>query len=89
LGQFDFANGRMRLVTYHPWSNPAKVQAHSGFEIEIAPQVCQTPEPTKEELRLLREEIDPLGIRRLESLGGTERRQLIHEILQIENAYKQ
>jgi glutaconate CoA-transferase subunit B len=89
LGQFDFANGRMRLVTYHPWSNPAKIQAHSDFEIEIAPQVCQTPEPAEEELRLLREEIDPLGIRRLESLGGTERRQLIHEILQIENTYKQ
>jgi glutaconate CoA-transferase, subunit B len=84
LGQFDFANGRMRLVTYHPWTSPEQVQAHTGFELEIAPGICQTPEPSMEEIRLLRELIDPLGIRRLESLGGAERRKLIHDVLKHE-----
>ncbi len=84
LGQFDFANGRMRMTTYHPWTNPEQVQAHTGFEIEIAPDVSPTPEPTDQEIKLLRDVIDPLKIRTLESLSGSERRQLIHEILRKE-----
>ncbi len=86
LGQFNFANGYMRLITYHPWTTPEQVQVHTGFEIEITPGVCQTPEPTEEEILLLREEIDPLGIRNLESLSGAERRQLLHKILSQEDS---
>lgn len=86
LGLFDFAGGapeqpRMRLVSYHPGASPALVQRHTGFALEIAPDVRETPPPSPEELRLLREEIDPLGIRRLESLSGPARRQLMHEIV--------
>lgn len=84
LGQFDFANGRMRLVSYHPGTNIQHIQNHTGFELEIAPEVGETIPPAPEELRLLREEIDPLGIRRLESLSGAERRRLIAEILERE-----
>ncbi len=84
LGQFDFANGRMRLTSYHSWTTPEQVQSRTGFELEIAPDVHPTPEPTAEEVRLLREEIDPLGIRNLEFIGGSDRRQLIHEILRQE-----
>jgi glutaconate CoA-transferase subunit B len=84
LGQFDFANGRLRLITYHPWTSPEQIKAHTGFELEIAPEVCETPEPSEREIRLLRDTIDPWGIRRLESLSGAERRQLIHEILKHE-----
>jgi acyl CoA:acetate/3-ketoacid CoA transferase beta subunit len=84
LGQFDFANGVMRLVTYHPGSDPAQVQKRTGFPLEISPQVCQTPLPAEDELRLLREEIDPLGIRQLEGLSGAPRRELLHRILEIE-----
>jgi hypothetical protein len=40
--------------------------------------------PTQSELRLLREEIDPLGIRCLESLSGASRRQLLHQIVAAE-----
>jgi glutaconate CoA-transferase subunit B len=84
LGQFDFAHGRMRLVTYHPGSSIAQVQARTGFELEIAPAVCATPLPTEEELRILREEIDPRSIRRLELDSGAERRKLLAEILEWE-----
>ncbi len=84
LGQFDFMNGRMRLTSYHPTTTIGQVQSHTGFELEIAPDAGPTPLPTEEELRLLREEIDPLGIRRLESLSGAERRQLLHDILKRE-----
>jgi acyl CoA:acetate/3-ketoacid CoA transferase beta subunit len=90
LGQFDFKGGeppdkpRLRLTSFHPGVDIARIQARTGFDLEIAPNVHQTPKPTPEELRLLREEIDPLGIRRLEALGGTARRKLLHEIIAAE-----
>jgi glutaconate CoA-transferase subunit B len=86
LGQFDFAGsgGRMRLITYHPGVKIERIQAKTGFDLEIAPEVGQTPPPTQDELRLLRDEIDPLGIRKLELLSGAERRILLHEIIEQE-----
>jgi len=84
LGLFDYANGRMRLISYHPGVTIGQIQSRTGFEIEIATDVHETPSPTEAELRLLREEIDPLGIRRLESLSGAARRNLLHEILERE-----
>jgi acyl CoA:acetate/3-ketoacid CoA transferase beta subunit len=84
MGEFDYAHGRMRLVSYHPGIKPAQIQARTGFELEIAPDAHETLPPTEEELRLLRQEIDPLGIRRLESLSGAARRDLLHEILRQE-----
>lgn len=40
--------------------------------------------PTEEEVRLLREEIDPLGVRRLECLTGQARRLALREIIEQE-----
>ena len=87
LGQFDFKGGdypdnpRLRLITYHPGVDIATIKAHTGFEIDVAPQASETPAPSSEEIYLLRKEIDPLGIRRLEALSGSERRQLLHQII--------
>jgi acyl CoA:acetate/3-ketoacid CoA transferase beta subunit len=86
LGQFDFANQRLRLTSLHPEVTLEQVRSHTGFDLEIAPDLQETPLPTSEELRLLREEIDPLGIRRLELLSGSARRQLLHQIIQIETS---
>jgi acyl CoA:acetate/3-ketoacid CoA transferase beta subunit len=85
LGQFDFAHGRMRLTSYHTGITIAQIQSHTGFEIEIAPDVHETLPPSPEEICLLNEKIDPRGIRRLESLSGAARRQLLREILTQEN----
>jgi len=81
LGLFDYLNGHMRLVSYHPGSSIEVIQKHTGFELEIAPDVSETPHPTPEELRLIRTEIDPKGIRKLETLSGSVRRELLHSIL--------
>jgi glutaconate CoA-transferase subunit A/glutaconate CoA-transferase subunit B len=81
LGQFDWANGRMRLTTFHPGVTIQRIQAKTGFELEIAPDAHETPLPTAEEVRLLREEIDPLGVRRLETLAGSARRDHLRDIL--------
>jgi acyl CoA:acetate/3-ketoacid CoA transferase beta subunit len=84
LGQFDFANGRMRLTSVHPGESVQHIQAKTGFELEVSPNLRATPAPTAEQLGLLREEIDPLGLRRLELLSGAARRTLLHEILEQE-----
>jgi glutaconate CoA-transferase subunit B len=84
LGQFDFANGQMRLTSYHPGQSLEKIQAKTGFQLEAAPDMYETEAPTEEEVRLLREEIDPLGVRKLETFSGAQRKELIREILRRE-----
>nr|HID14206.1 ketoacid-CoA transferase [Anaerolineae bacterium] len=81
LGQFDFAAGRMRLTTCHPGVTVERIYAKTGFPLEIAPDLHETEPPMVEEVRLLREVIDPLGIRRLETLGGAARKRALREIL--------
>lgn len=90
LGQFDFeardadGNPCMRLTSLHPGVSIAMLQSHTGFPVIAAPDLKETPIPDPEALRLLREEIDPLGIRRLESLSGAARRQLLRQIIALE-----
>ncbi len=81
LGQFDWANGTMRLTTLHAGVTLERVQARTGFPLEIAPDLHETPPPTQEQVRLLRDEIDPLGVRRLETLAGSARREHLRAIL--------
>jgi hypothetical protein len=71
----------MRLVSYHPGVSIEQIQARTGFQLLISEMVSETLAPTEEELRLLREEIDPLEIRRLERMSGTERRSLLQNII--------
>ncbi len=85
LGVFDFAVGRMRLRTYHPGVTIETIQKKTGFHLEITPGVHETEPPTAEEVRLLREEVDPLGIRELERMSGRQRRQKLREIIRIES----
>lgn len=87
LGQFDWAQGRMRLISLHPGVTLEQVQKKTGFVLDISPDLVQTFPPTDEEIRLLRDVIDPLGVRKLEMLGGSARKDLLREILQREGAY--
>jgi len=90
LGQFDFAPAgesgaaRMRLLSLHPGVALRQVQARTGFELLVDGRPAETEPPSREELRLLREEIDPLGVRALETLGGAARRERLRAILRAE-----
>jgi hypothetical protein len=84
LGEFDWHEGRMRLIRHHPGVTVGRIRAKTGFKLEVAPDCAETVPPTAEELRLLREEIDPLGVRKLETLGGGARRDLLRSILERE-----
>ena len=84
LGQFDWLNGRMRLTTVHPHTDIESIRRKTGFDFEIADDLAATEAPDAEDLRLLREEIDPLGTRKLETLAGAARKRLLREILRRE-----
>jgi glutaconate CoA-transferase subunit B len=51
----------MRLKALHPGVSVEQVKENTGFELIIPDQVGQNDPPSAEELRLLREEIDPTG----------------------------
>jgi hypothetical protein len=86
LAQFDFVDGRMRLTHLHPGVTETQVQSRTGFDLRAAQEILVTPPPSAEELRLLSEVIDPLGIRRLEFLAGPERRQALADMIAMESA---
>lgn len=86
LGQFDFASGRMRITSFHPGVTIEKIQAHTGFSLDISPEVRETIVPTDDELNLLRNEIDPMNIRQLETLSGPTRREQLHKIIEAEKS---
>lgn len=61
---------RMRLRSVHPGVTVEQVRAATGFELEMPDGLVEeTPVPTAEELRLLREEVDPGAARRREFSG--------------------
>ncbi|MCL5026029.1 MAG: 3-oxoacid CoA-transferase [Chloroflexi bacterium] len=63
LGLYDFEEEtkRLRLIALHPGVTAAEAQRNSQFELLVAGHVSETEPPTREELRILREVIDPTG----------------------------
>lgn len=59
---FDEQSGEMTLKTLHPGITFEEVQAEVSWPLETAPDLQETPPPTPEELRIMREELDPAGI---------------------------
>jgi glutaconate CoA-transferase subunit B len=56
---FDEETKRMRVESLHLGIDRAKVDASTGFELLWDADTPQTEAPTAEELRVLREEVDP------------------------------
>ena len=59
---FDEATGEMVLRTMHPGVTLEDVRANMGWEPAIAEDLGETAAPTDEELRLIRDELDPGGV---------------------------
>jgi glutaconate CoA-transferase, subunit B len=63
LGVFHFdETGEMRLDALHPGATLAAVRDAMGWEPRIAEHLAETPAPTADELRLIREQLDPEGL---------------------------
>ena len=65
LGVLDFesADHRMRLRSVHPGVTVDEIVAATGFELVVPGDVPETRAPSPDELALIREVIDPLGLR--------------------------
>ncbi len=60
--RFDEETGEMTLVSMHPGVTLDDIHENTGWEMRVADDVRETPAPTDEELRLIREELDPEGV---------------------------
>lgn len=81
---FDVEDGWLRVASLHPGTTLDEVRDATGFSLRVADPLPTTPCPTDHELRLIREEIDPLGTRELEMLTGRDRIEALHRILAAE-----
>jgi glutaconate CoA-transferase subunit B len=59
LGCYGFSDGEMVLTSLHPGCTVADVRDNTGWDVRISPQLTTTEVPSAEELRIIRDELDP------------------------------
>jgi glutaconate CoA-transferase, subunit B len=59
LGCYEFTEGEMILTSLHPSCTVDDVRENTGWDIRIAQDVKTTDPPTDEELRIIRQDLDP------------------------------
>jgi len=60
---FEGADNAIRVRALHPGVSFDEVQAATGFPLERPPEIPTTPAPTPDQLQLIRETLDPHGLR--------------------------
>lgn len=87
LGVFDFdeASGKMRLQSLHPGVSIEEVKEKTGFELLIPSKIPETEPPTKEEVDLIRKQIDPLGLRFLDRMPRANMKDYLCQLIQRES----
>lgn len=59
--RFGEEDKRMYLAEYFEGTTPELIAAETGFALDIS-QAKKSPPPTEDELRILREQVDPMGL---------------------------
>jgi glutaconate CoA-transferase subunit B len=57
-------NGELVLTGLHDCCEVEQAKANTGWDLKVAPNLRHTNPPSEQELKILREELDPLGIYR-------------------------
>jgi glutaconate CoA-transferase subunit B len=57
--RFDHVTKEAYLATYHPGSSVDEVRSLTPWDLKVADDVHETDPPTAEELRIMREVLDP------------------------------
>lgn len=55
-------DGELILTDLHPGASVEKARENTGWDLKVAETLQETEPPTDEEIRILREELDPTGI---------------------------
>lgn len=59
LGCYDFEEGEMVLTSLHPGATVEQVQENLGWKVKVSDHLKTTEPPAAEEIRIIREELDP------------------------------
>jgi len=81
LFRYDEAAGQLVVVETMPGVARETIIAETGFRVVFDKTCREVATPDARTLRVLREEVDPLGLRRLEFVGAKERGALLDDIL--------
>ena len=71
----------LEVINIHPGVSKKQIQENTTFKVIFSKNCKKTPVPSKKQLKILREEVDPLNIRKLEFVSGKERIDLFNKIL--------
>jgi len=82
--EFDDDTKSMKLGSMHPDVDLETLKESTGFDLIIPKDLKITEPPTVSEIKLLREKVDPLNIRKLEVLSGEEREDLLNKVIETE-----
>ncbi len=70
-----------KIASVHPGVTVDDVINNTGFELAIPKDVPETEKPTQEQIRILREEVDPYGMVAFDFIPGKERPAYLKQIL--------
>jgi glutaconate CoA-transferase subunit A len=89
LGVFelDHARRELELVGLHAGVALDELRAQTGFEVVVSERCETLAAPTPDELAVLRDDVDPLGICRLEFVPAAQRATLLAEVIASEAAW--
>jgi acyl CoA:acetate/3-ketoacid CoA transferase beta subunit len=73
-----------KIDSLHPGVSAEQVVENTGFELAVPKDIPETEKPTKEQVKLIREEVDPYGTIAFDFKPGRERLGYLNEILQKE-----
>ncbi len=59
--RFDEKTREMVLTSLHPGCRVEAVQEQVGWALRVADDLAETEPPTPDQLRIMREELDPTG----------------------------
>lgn len=60
--RFDAVTKEMYLESYHPNVTIEQIKENTGWDLNVSPEIKETEPPTIDEIKILREELDPEGI---------------------------
>ncbi|WP_181182651.1 CoA-transferase [Mesorhizobium sp. B3-1-9] len=84
--RLDQTSRELTVVETMPGVTQQQVRDATGFEVTFDADCREVPVPSSDTLAVLRNRIDPLGLRRLEFVSAKERGALIAEILAADRA---
>ena len=74
-------NGLLEVISIHKGVTKKDIEQNTSFKVKYKKDYKVTKMPTPKQLIVLRNEVDPLNIRKLEFTSGEERIKLLNQIL--------